>query len=53
MVIPAGKHTVEFAFKPAVYVVGEKISMAGSILVLLISFGGMFVAYRKEEKNSH
>jgi len=53
MIVPAGKHTVEFAFKPAVYVVGEKISMAGSILVLLVSFGGMFVAYRKEEKNSH
>jgi hypothetical protein len=48
MVIPAGKHTVEFAFKPAVYVVGEKISLAGSILVLLICFGGIFMAYKKE-----
>ena len=53
MLVPAGKHTIEFNFKPAVYVVGEKISMAGSILVLLVSFGGIFVAYRKEEKNSH
>ncbi|HTA61675.1 MAG TPA: YfhO family protein, partial [Bacteroidia bacterium] len=49
MVIPEGKHTVEFNFKPAVYVVGEKISMTGSILVLLISFGGLFYGYRKEQ----
>ena len=51
MVIPAGKHTVEFNFKPAVYVVGEKISLAGSILVLLICFGGIFVSYKKENAN--
>ncbi|HKC69827.1 MAG TPA: YfhO family protein, partial [Bacteroidia bacterium] len=49
MVIPEGKHTVEFNFKPAVYVVGEKISMAGSILVILISFGGLFYGYKKEQ----
>jgi hypothetical protein len=49
MVVPAGKHTVEFNFKPAVYVVGEKISLAGSILVLLLSFGGIFYGFKKEE----
>jgi hypothetical protein len=53
MVVPAGKHTVAFTFKPAVYFIGEKISLAGSVLVLLIAFGGSFMAYRKEEKNSH
>jgi uncharacterized membrane protein YfhO len=51
MVVPAGKHTVEFNFKPAVYVVGEKISLSGSILVLLISFGGLFYGFKKEESN--
>jgi uncharacterized membrane protein YfhO len=50
MVIPAGKHTVEFNFKPAVYFIGEKISLAGSLLVLLISFGGIFYAYKKGAK---
>lgn len=49
LVVPEGKHTVEFNFKPAVYVVGEKISMAGSVLVLLICFGGLFYGYRKEQ----
>ncbi|MBS1646986.1 MAG: hypothetical protein JST67_06565 [Bacteroidetes bacterium] len=47
MKIPAGKHIVTFSFEPAVYFVGEKISLVGSFLVLLISFGGMFMAYRK------
>jgi hypothetical protein len=50
MVVPAGKHTVEFNFKPAVYVVGEKISLAGSLLVLFLSFGGIFYGFKKEEK---
>jgi uncharacterized membrane protein YfhO len=49
MVVPAGKHTIEFAFKPAVYYTGEKIAMAGSLLVLLVSFGGIFFAYKKGE----
>jgi hypothetical protein len=49
MVIPEGKHTIEFNFKPAVYVIGEKISLTGSILVLLISFGGLFYGYKKEQ----
>lgn len=50
MVVPAGKHTITFEFKPAVYFTGEKISMAGSILVLLVAFGGMFMAYKKEKQ---
>jgi hypothetical protein len=49
MVIPAGKHTIEFVFKPSSYYTGEKIAMAGSLLVLIISFGGIFFAYKKGE----
>ncbi|HXB39643.1 MAG TPA: YfhO family protein [Bacteroidia bacterium] len=48
MAVPAGKHNITFEFKPSVYFTGEKISMAGSILVLLLSFGGIFMAYRKQ-----
>jgi hypothetical protein len=43
MVLPAGKHKVEFLFHPDVYYIGEKISLASSILLLLIIllFAGM------------
>jgi Bacterial membrane protein YfhO len=34
MVLPAGKHTVDFKFEPTVYVVGEKISLAGSLILI-------------------
>ncbi len=36
MVIPAGKHTVEFKFQPSIYSKGEAISLASSILLLLL-----------------
>ena len=49
MVIPAGKHTIEFAFKPAAYYTGEKIALVGSLLVFIISIGGIFFAYKKGE----
>lgn len=39
MRIPAGKHKLEFKFEPAVYYTGEKIALAGSVLLLLLSSG--------------
>ncbi len=39
LLIPAGKHTVEFMFKPDAYVVGNKITMASSWLMLLVVIG--------------
>lgn len=49
MNVPAGKHTITFEFKPKAYYTGEKISLAGSLLVLALTFGGLFMAYRKRE----
>lgn len=40
MLVPAGEHTVEFKFEPEAYYKGEKISLAGSILLLLLVIGG-------------
>jgi hypothetical protein len=34
MLIPAGTHKIDFKFEPATYVTGEKISLAGSIVLL-------------------
>jgi hypothetical protein len=40
--IPAGEHKVEFVFHPASYYVGEDISMAGSVLLVLLLGGAVF-----------
>ena len=37
MEIPAGSHEVEFVFEPKSYSVGEGISFAGSLLILLLA----------------
>ncbi len=42
MVVPAGKHTIEFKFEPALYGVGEKIALGSSFLVILIFLGALF-----------
>jgi hypothetical protein len=39
MILPAGKHLVEYRFDPKVYRVGEKISFASSLLVILLVIG--------------
>lgn len=46
MVIPAGKHQIEFKFEPQSYFMGNKISMASSILLLLAIGGYIFYVYK-------
>lgn len=49
MVIPEGKHLIEFRFEPASYFMGNKISMASSIL-LLLAIGGYLIYIFKFKK---
>lgn len=49
MIVPAGKHTVEFKFEPEVYATGEKISLAGSVLVLLLFAFGTFAELKPKK----
>ncbi len=53
MVLPAGEHKVEFRFEPSVYAVGEKISFASSLLLLVFAAGavgyGIFRSLKKKE----
>jgi len=49
MLIPAGKHQIEFKFEPASYFVGNKVSLASSIL-LLLAIGGYLVYIFKIKK---
>jgi hypothetical protein len=39
MVVPAGSGTIEFKFEPRVWVIGEKISFASSLLLILLVIG--------------
>ncbi len=47
MVVPAGEHTIEYRFEPASYALGEKVSIASSIFLLLLLMGSLgFQLYR-------
>jgi len=39
MVVPAGSGTIEFKFEPRVWLIGEKVSFASSLLLILLVVG--------------
>jgi hypothetical protein len=41
MVVPGGKHSIEFRFNPRVWAIGEKISLIASLLLILLLLGWM------------
>jgi hypothetical protein len=47
MRLPAGNNKIEFRFEPKEYAMGEKISMAGSIILLIACAGSGFLMWRK------
>jgi hypothetical protein len=47
MALPSGRHTVEFKFEPESYSKGEQISLAGSILLLLLVGSAGVVEWKK------
>lgn len=49
MYVPEGKHTIEFKFEPTSYYVGNKISLASSILVILVVAFSLFKHVRLKE----
>ena len=50
MMIPEGQHTIEYRFEPRSYFAGEKISLAGSILLLLAVAGMITSEIRRKRK---
>jgi uncharacterized membrane protein YfhO len=52
MILPAGDHEIKFSFEPASYIAGNKISLASSILLILMIAGyvliGMFIKPKAE-----
>lgn len=45
--VPAGSHTIEFLFQPKSYVIGNKVTMVSSFLVVLIVVGALVFELRK------
>lgn len=39
MIVPAGDHEIKFIFRPSSYYVGNKVSLASSILLILLCIG--------------
>jgi uncharacterized membrane protein YfhO len=44
--IPAGKHKIEFKFEPAVYEQGEKMALAGSMMLLVLLGVAVFMEFK-------
>ena len=49
MIVPSGKHTIEYKFEPAVYRIGEKVSLASSLLLIVLLIGGGIFGWMKRE----
>lgn len=46
MIVPAGSHEIEFVFRPRTYFIGENISLASSLLLLVLFFGMVVIELR-------
>lgn len=50
MLVPAGKHTIEFKFEPEKYFIGEKISMASCLTLFGFVGVSLFMAWKRKEE---
>ncbi|NND62994.1 MAG: YfhO family protein [Flavobacteriaceae bacterium] len=50
MAVPAGNHTIEFKFKPEVIKKGSTISLASSIIFILLLLGTLVIWYRNSSQ---
>lgn len=41
LTVPSGNHKIEFKFEPRIWIVGERISFAGSLLLILLLITGI------------
>ncbi|MBE3095333.1 MAG: YfhO family protein, partial [Actinobacteria bacterium] len=51
MVVPAGDHEIKFAFEPASYITGNKISLASSVVLILLLAGYFLSELIKKSKS--
>ena len=50
MVIPAGKHTINFKFEPSIFFLSKKISGIASWLLIILLLVALFTEFRKRNK---
>jgi hypothetical protein len=50
LVIPSGKHKIEFKFEPDVYYKGERLALISSIVMLILLLGGIFIVWRQSKQ---
>jgi hypothetical protein len=50
MIIPTGKHTIEFVFKPITVEKGRKIDFGASIAWVLFAVGAIFMDFRNRKE---
>ena len=51
MILPGGSHQIRFTFKPQSYYLGNKISLASSILLILLTAGYIILVFTKKSKS--
>jgi hypothetical protein len=50
MILPAGTHEVKFSFKPSSYYVGNKVSLASSVILILLTAGYLISPFFRKSK---
>jgi hypothetical protein len=50
MILPEGSHEIKFTFRPASYITGNKISLASSLILFLLTAGYLVQYFRKRSK---
>lgn len=50
MIVPAGDHDIKFVFRPSSYYTGNKVSLASSILLILLFVGYFSAKYIRKSK---
>lgn len=50
MNVPAGNHEIVFEFRPSSFYTGETISLIGSILLVVLLAGAIFISIKKEDQ---
>ncbi len=50
MIIPAGKHKIEFDFHPKGFFTGNKVALTSSILLVLMALGVIFITFFRKKK---